>query len=100
MCDKITAKIKQYANDDIFIIFYSDYCGYCKNAIEMLKTKNKSFKGYDIEQIKGGLDRILYCFSQNSEELEFNITHKTRPVIFYKGKFIGGFTDLQKMLDK
>lgn len=87
-------------NNDKFIIFYSEWCTYSKNALALLKDKKKSFKGYKIESIKGGIERLMASFNNNREKLAFDISHKTRPIIFYKGKFIGGFTELKEFLDK
>ena len=39
MFDKFIEKI--LANDDKFIIFYSEWCRYCTDAIQLLKTKEK-----------------------------------------------------------
>jgi len=98
MCDKYNKKILDYKDENLFIIFYSLSCGFCVNAINTLKENKLSFKGYDIDKIKGGLGKLLYCLNQNKNETNFNESHTTKPIIFYKGKFIGGFTDLQSFL--
>jgi len=98
MVDKYTSKI--IANDDKFIIFYSEWCRYSMEAIKLLKTYKLPFKGYKIENIKGGIQVILASFNKNSTILDFPCTHNTRPVIFYKGKYIGGYTQLLDILKK
>ena len=100
MCDKYNKKILDYKNENIFIIFYSPSCKYCTNAIDLLKYKNLSFKGYNIDNLKGGLNKLLYHLKQQKELTKFNENHKTKPIIFYKGIFIGGFSDLEDFLNK
>lgn len=100
MLDKFNRKIFEYKDSDIFILFYSPWCQYSKNAIELLKMKGLPFKGYNIDNIKGNIDKILYYLSKNKNATDFDDTHRTRPIIFHKGKFIGGYTDLVKYLDE
>jgi len=97
MSDKFSRKVLE--NNDKFIIFYSDWCRFSMDAIELLKKSGKPFKGYKIDNIRGGIDRVLASFNNNKEKLEFDTTHKTRPIIFYKGRFIGGFSELKNYLD-
>lgn len=97
MSDKFSRKVLE--NSDKFIIFYSDWCRFSMDAIELLKKSGKPFKGYKIDGIKGGMDRILASFNNNKDKLEFDTTHRTRPIVFYKGKFIGGFTELKKLIE-
>ena len=100
MHDKYNKKILDYKNENIFIIFYSPLCKYCINAINLLQNKNLSFKGYNIDNFKGGINKLLYHLTQQKELTNFNENHKTKPIIFYKGQFIGGFSDLEVFLDK
>jgi glutaredoxin len=99
MLDKYNKKIQTYNNQDIYIIFYSPWCQYSKSAIQLLEDENKSFKGYDIDNFNGGLDTLLYYLNLNKELTNFNPSHKTRPIIFYKGKFIGGFSELSTLFN-
>ena len=96
MTDKYTTKIIE--NKDKFTIFYSDWCGYSSSAIELLKKNDKPFKGYKIDKINGGIRVLTKCLSDSKEITSFNENHKTRPVIFYDGKYIGGYTELTKYL--
>ncbi|QKF94114.1 glutaredoxin [Fadolivirus algeromassiliense] len=97
--DKYNKKIDLYKNNDIYIIFYSPTCKYSLNAIDLLKYKNKSFKGYDVNKIKGGFYKLLDYLSLWKENTGYIDSHKTKPIIFHKGKFIGGFTELKVYLD-
>ena len=100
MYDKYNSKILDYKDKNIFIIFYSSSCKFCVDAINLLKTNNLSFKGYNIDNIKGNKNRLLHYLKQQKTITSFNENHKTIPIIFYKGKFIGGCSDLKLYLDK
>lgn len=95
MADKYTKKIIKYSNDNMFIIFYNEWCGYSMRAIDLLKNKKQSFKGYKIDDMK----KILYFLNESSNITNFNKKHKTRPMIFKNGKFIGGLKELNKYLN-
>ena len=92
----MTTKVLE--NIDKYIIFYSKWCKYSMDALNLLKKKKVSYKSYDIDKIEGNLEYLLEDFKKNKNKIDFDITHRTRPVIFKYGKFIGGFTDLQKIL--
>ena len=76
---------------DWFIITM-DGCGYCDEAKKLLKTHKLKFKTQMLT--KKNQDKIY-------ESID-SLTKKYRyfPVIFYKGKFIGGYTELKKILEK
>lgn len=83
-----------------FIIFYSPWCPYSINAIKLIDSKTSKYKAYEIDEEKGlGLAYILKNCISNAELLQFDCNHKTRPLIFYKKKFIGGYTELVEFLE-
>ena len=88
------AKHKEWFNNILklrdFVIFGSDYCIWCANAKELAKTKNVSFVYYDIESLPTGY--FGYVKKRMSK------THSTIPIIFYKGKFVGGFDAMNKIV--
>ena len=93
--------IENITNDeysDYYIIFYSTWCGYSQKAIELLKDKNVKFKGYIIENIDGDMTVLLNKLIKNKDIIKFNPEHKTRPIIFYNKKFIGGYSELKNKL--
>ena len=97
--DKYNKKILLYKNQDIYIIFYSPTCKYSMNAIDLLKHKKKSLKGYNVDKIKGGFYRLLDYLDKGNKYTGYLSTHKTKPVIFHNGRFIGGFTELKTYLN-
>ncbi len=78
-----------------YVIFYSDWCGYSNKALELLRTKNVPYKRYIIDEIKTirTVEELVQKLSVNTS-LQVNTSHKTRPIIFYDGRFIGGYSDL------
>jgi len=86
--DKYTKKILE--NKDKYIIFYSDWCGYCENALKLLKKHNLSFKGYKIDKIEGGINTLLKNLKKTKHITNFDPNHKSRPIIFKYGKYLGG----------
>jgi glutaredoxin len=93
LCTNIQKKID--SNDDLFTVFYSKWCPYSMNALSLLKENKLSFKAYLIDDIKGEIKGLLNCLKDNKDITNFNIQHKTRPIIFHKKKFIGGYSDLE-----
>jgi|AntRauTorckE6833_2_1112554.scaffolds.fasta_scaffold60332_2 glutaredoxin len=98
--DKFNKKILDHKNDDIFIIFYNEWCGYSRKALELLKNKEHSFKGYIIDNIKGKLPRVLDSLIKGKKLTNFKKDHNTIPIIFRNGKFIGGYSELVEYLNK
>ena len=94
---KILSKILE-SESDTFIIFYKKSCPYCMIALKKLRETNSKYKGYDINKI-GGTDILLKVFNEHKNELDFNSSHQTIPIIFYNKKFIGGCDELIKRLD-
>lgn len=86
----------QYKNNQYFIVFYSKSCSYCIKTFDLLRNKKKSYKGYNVDQI--GLNHFTDEFIKNSKQLNYDVSHKTKPIIFYKGQFIGGYDQLVNYL--
>lgn len=83
--------ILQAIRKNTFVIIYSQWCGYSRNALQLLKDE-KDITRIEIEKTGLSLQEII-------QSLEFaNVGmrngYKTRPLVFYKGKFLGGYNDL------
>ncbi len=85
-------------NNNKVIVFGLPGCGYCISTIKYLKNKNIQYKFYDIKKIYNKFFKLLIQVKELHPELLFNPTHKTVPVIFYNKSFIGGYSDLIKLL--
>ena len=85
---KILKKNKRPFNKGKWYIVTKEGCKYCDKSKTLLKDKNIEA---EIEIINDDNRMVIY------EELD-NITGKYRyfPMIFYNGKFIGGYTELEK----
>ena len=88
---KIYSKIN---NDNDYVVFGLSNCIFCKKAIDFLQNNNISFKYYPIDNFKELFFKNLVKLSGNYPILHINSQHNTVPIIFYKKKFIGGYTDL------
>ena len=86
------------SDPDTYIIFYDPDCKYCMNSIYLFRDNAVAYKGYQIHKIPGGLKTLLNIFKCNSEELEFNNYHTTKPLIFHNGKFVGGYDELKEYM--
>ena len=98
LCSIILAKILK-SKTDTYVIFYKKTCPYCIRALKKLKETNSNYKGYDINKI-GGTDILLDILKKYHSELNFDPMHRTIPIIFYNGKFIGGSDELIKRLEQ
>lgn len=85
--DPIYLKIKKNHN---YVIFYSEWCHWSMEAVKLLKKNKVKCKGYIIDKIDGGLPFLLTRLGKNKKELKFSDNHRTRPLIFKDGIFIGG----------
>jgi len=79
------------------VIMYSPWCGYSKNALKLLNDKHISHKSVDFDKINASMIEIRSQLSKD-KSLKFPESYSTRPMIFMKGKFIGGYTDLKNIL--
>jgi len=91
----ILKKITADDNKNRYLIFYSEWCGYSMNAIKFLRDNNLNYKSYIIDKIDGGMEKLLSCLLIHANKLNFDPNHKTRPIIFKDGKFIGGYDQLK-----
>jgi glutaredoxin len=83
---------------DEFTIYGAENCINCSDAKKTLDLYNIKYIYYDIGKKENG-DFITFFNSFQSSNLIPN-THKTVPVIFNYGKFIGGYTQLINVLKK
>lgn len=86
------------ADPNTFVIFFVYGCYYSESALNLLRKKNVPYKGYDINTITGQMPTLLQIFKKNADLIGFDVNHTTKPIIFYKNKFIGGFDQLKKYL--
>jgi glutaredoxin len=98
ICDKYNRKIEKYKNEDKFIVFFKEGCPYSIKALELLKDKEIYIKGYKIDPKHK--EHMFGCLEEQKDITKYDPSHKTFPTIFYKGSFIGGYTDLLNFLNR
>ena len=74
-----------------YTIYTKTGCSYCKYAKQLLQNENPAVLMVDCDE---------YLLTDKEVFLEemvkyTHISHRTFPMIFYKGLFIGGFTELK-----
>jgi glutaredoxin len=89
-----TESLYNKINNDYYVIFGLSYCGYCIKTKKYLKDHNKKYKYYEIDKYYKTFFKNLIKTYTKYPDIKFKTEHKTYPVIFYKGKFIGGYIDL------
>lgn len=87
-------KIKTQNNK--FIIFGLVNCPFTISSKEICKKKNLKYKFYPIDKYRNIFFDSLYKLNK---QLIINMNHKTFPVIIYNQMFIGGSSDLKKIVD-
>ena len=64
----------------------------------MLKDNNLPYKGYQIEKITGGINKLLDKLTITKDLTGYDTNHMTMPIIFHKGRFIGGSSELKSYI--
>lgn len=86
---------------DRYTIYTRSGCSYCTMAIELLKNETPQIDEVCCDEYI--TDTVLpkniakYNFFQFIQNIT-GVKHQTFPVVFYKGKFIGGYTETLKQL--
>jgi glutaredoxin len=86
-------------NNTHYVIFGKSDCSYCKNTIKLLNINKMKYKYYPIDNFYNLFFSVLIKLGNMCPILNIDSSHKTVPVIFYKKQFIGGYTDLKKLLN-
>ena len=93
-----------YNYDSTIIMYARPTCPHCIGFVEFLKENNKKTKFYDnLIYIEVDSDSPKKLFSKKKilENLNKDIgDHSTVPIVFYKGKFIGGADKSKQFLDR
>jgi glutaredoxin len=101
--DAINNKILM--NKDMYTVLYSNWCPYSANALSLLVKKGVNVKAYKLDDITlngnkigRNIQPVLNLLIKHKNKTGFNARHMTRPIIFYNGKFVGGYEQLRKRL--
>jgi glutaredoxin len=96
---KYVNKIIKYKDDNLYVVFYSSTCWHSMRLLNYLKSNKIDFKGYDVNVKPGRFNDLLADLNANSAAVQFDTTHRTKPIVFYKGKYIGGATETINLLE-
>ena len=101
MSDQVNPIIKKIldAEPDTFVIFFVEECPYCQKALWLLRKNEVKYKGYNIHDIEGDMPELLRVLNENSDVIDFNKLHRTKPIIFLNKTFIGGSDSLAKYFE-
>lgn len=87
-----------------FTIYQSPSCSYCRKALMQIKTlsaeHNIPYRNIDLNYVSGDLPSVLEYFKNHSKQYKFRQDHKTRPIIFLNGRFVGGAFELSKLIEQ
>ena len=61
-----------YAEDNVVVLYATDWCGYCKMARKFLNDKNIQYKAFDIEKSDEGRQRYEELGGQGIPLLHIN----------------------------
>lgn len=86
-------------NDTYFVVFGLSTCIFCQKTIQLLESKNIKYKYYVIDNFYNLFFKTFINLANTYPNLNIDKTHKTVPVIFYKKKFIGGFTSISNLIN-
>ena len=85
--------INELISSNEIVIFSKSNCSYCHKAKTSLDKHEKKFLSIEIDNNKN-------CPNEDCarviQDLILHTQMKTVPQIFYKGKLIGGYTELEK----
>jgi glutaredoxin len=81
------------------VILYSPWCGYSKNALQLLNKNHISHTSIDFDHIGATMDGVRERLSKE-KSLKFPASYSTRPMVFMNGKFIGGYSELKDKLSQ
>lgn len=73
-----------------FVIYYSVECPFCMRAIKLLQEKRARFVAVKIDDFAALIKKLGKKLPK---------THRTKPIIFKSGKFLGGYAELAAHFD-
>ncbi|KHJ79535.1 glutaredoxin [Oesophagostomum dentatum] len=76
------------------MIYTKDGCSFCAKAKELLNQEKIEYKECNVDRIK---EKTPEAYNPRVNGLVYMTRQTTMPQIFICGKFVGGFTDLDKL---
>ena len=79
-----------------YTLYIKTQCPYSMEALSILKEMKQKTKIHNVNNYNGTLETILNL--KKNKFIPMKSQHKTVPIIFHDGQFIGGCSDLKKRL--
>ncbi|KAF9915134.1 glutaredoxin [Lobosporangium transversale] len=86
MSEVVKALVERLIRENKVMFFGKSYCPYCKNAKNLLASKNIAFKTFEIDLESNGPEVQDY--------LQLKTGQRTVPNIFINNQHVGGNSDL------
>ena len=86
-------------SDEGYTIYTKSNCPYCTKVKELLKSVKPEPKFIHCDEYLVEPE-IKEEFLTWIQKMNGGISHRTFPMVFYQGKFIGGFTETEKFYAK
>lgn len=90
---EVTKKILKYKDEHVVVFFYKNTCPYTQLTKTFLEKNSIPSKGYEVIN-RQEFDIILNKLKDDTQALNFDTNHHTFPIVFYKGKYIGGYDNI------
>ena len=102
--DKGKGKDTDTSTNNNIIIYARPSCPYCIDFVDFLKKNNKNTQFYDnliYVEVDSESPKNIFSKKNILQNLSEEIgDHSTVPIVFYKGKFIGGADKSKQLLEK
>ncbi|GMR42526.1 hypothetical protein PMAYCL1PPCAC_12721, partial [Pristionchus mayeri] len=82
--------------DNPVMVFTNTGCGFCTRAKNLLNEQKVEYKDCDLAEVRRANPKEYQSFVNG---LVFTSKMTSVPQIFICGEFIGGFTELQKLVE-
>eukprot|EP00992_Anisonema_acinus_P005541 TRINITY_DN18345_c0_g1_i1.p1 TRINITY_DN18345_c0_g1~~TRINITY_DN18345_c0_g1_i1.p1 ORF type:complete len:441 (+),score=71.15 TRINITY_DN18345_c0_g1_i1:62-1384(+) len=92
--EKWNAFIEEVIGTAEVVAFNKSYCSYSKRLLRLLRSTQLQFREVVLDQMPGGEGPALQL------ALARRTGQKTVPVVFLRGKFVGGFTETKALHDR
>ena len=80
----------------IYTVYHKIGCPYCENTKKLIINNKLKYRLYDVDEF-GGIENVVTMLKKNGYKIG---NHKTVPIVFGDGEFIGGNNEFEKFINK
>jgi len=77
-----------------YTVYTKSGCKFCSLVKDLLKDQQVTIVDCDFYLLSNKEDFLKYIYEMTS------VNHRTFPIVFYEGNFIGGYTETKKWFDQ